>query len=499
MVLRYSVSRTWTACLVAGLGCLGAVPQAPGEEPLIVATAAAPADASMEALTLADAVALALERNPRLAAYSWDIRAAEARQIQARLRPNPELVVEAEDIRLGSGPRTRTSRHTFGWSSYGLSSQSERETESGARSGFSEAQFTISLSQLVELGGKRAKRMQLAARDRDVAAWDYEVARADVLEEVAKAFVEVLVAQQRVALDDELVQLAGQVHETVSARVSAGRVSPLEATRAETALAVARVQANRSKRGLDALRARLAALWGGKEARFERAEGDLDTARGIPALEELLERIGKNPDLARWRAELELRQKVIDVEKSKAVPDLTVNAGFRMTGMPESDVRGFGFGSEGLSRSSASSRSDDDWDNSVVLGFSVPLPLFNRNQGSIKEARHLMAKAGEERRAADVQFHATLTESYQNLSAALTAITSLNKDILPAATQTFESINEAYRQGKFGYLDVLDAQRTLFEARQQYLDALASYHENIAEIERAIGQSLWDTPEGNAH
>jgi cobalt-zinc-cadmium efflux system outer membrane protein len=130
------------------------------------------------------------------------------------------------------------------------------------------------------------------------------------------------------------------------------------------------------------------------------------------------------------------------------------------------------------------------------LGFSVPLPLFNRNQGSIKEAEHLMAKAGEERRATDVQLHATLTESYQNLSAALEAITALNENILPAATQTFASINEAYRQGKFGYLDVLDAQRTLFEARQQYLDALASYHESVAGIERTIGESLWsmDTP-----
>lgn len=450
-------------------------------------------------LSLADAVALALERNPGLAAFSWDIRAAEARQIQARLRPNPELLVEAEDVRWGRGPGTRTSSRTSSWSANGLSTQTELESESGARSGFSGAQFTISLSQLIELGGKRAKRMHLAARDRDVAAWDYEVARADVLKKVAQAFVEVLVAQHRVALDDELVQLAEQVFQTVSARVSAGRVSPLEATKAETALSVARVQANRSKRGLDSVRARLAALWGDKQAAdatsdFERAEGDLDTVRGLPALDELVKRTAKNPDLARWRAELEKRRTAISVEQTKAIPDLTVNAGFRMTGMPDSDVGCFG--ADGLSRSSGSSRSDGNWDNSVVLGFSVPLPLFNRNQGSIKEAEHLMAKASEERRATDVQVQATLTESYQNLSAALMAITSLNENILPAATQTFASINEAYRRGKFGYLDVLDAQRTLFDARQQYLDALASYHESVAEIERTIGESLWnmDTP-----
>ena len=498
MMGRYILWHTLSICLVTGIGCVGAMSRAFSEEADTAATtaAAAPVDAPTGALTLADAVALALERNPGLAAFSWDIRAAEARQIQARLRPNPELIVEAEDLRLGRGPGTRTSRRTSSWSANGLNTQTERESESGARSGFSEAQFTISLSQLIELGGKRAKRMHLAARDRDVTAWDYEVARADVLKEVAQAFVEVLVAQQRVVLDDELVQLAEQVLQTVSVRVNAGRVSPLEAKKAETALSVARVQANRSKRGLDSVRARLAALWGDKEACFERAEGDLDTARGIPALDELVKRTTKNPDLARWRAELEKRQTAISVERAKAVPDLTINAGFRMRGMPDSDVRGFGFGSDGRSRSTGSSRSDGNWDNSVVLGFSVPLPLFNRNQGSIKEAEHLMAKAGEERRVTDVQLHATLTESYQNLSAAFTAITSLNENILPAATQTFASINEAYRQGKFGYLDVLDAQRTLFEARQQYLDALASYHESVAGIERTIGESLWsmDTP-----
>jgi cobalt-zinc-cadmium efflux system outer membrane protein len=335
--------------------------------------------------------------------------------------------------------------------------------------------------------------MALAARDRDVAAWDYEIARADVLKEVAQAFVEVLVAQQRVALDDELVQLAEQVFQTVSVRVNAGRVSPLEATKAETALSVARVQAETSKRGLDSVRARLAALWGEKEARFDHAEGDLDTAHGIPALEELVKRTDKNPDWARWRAELEKRQTAISVEKSKAVPDLTVSAGFRMTGTPNTDIRGFGFGSDGLSRSRASSSSDSNWDRSVVVGFSVPLPLFDRNQGSIKEAEHLVSKAGEERRATDVQLYAALAEAYQNLSASLAAITALKENILPAATQTFAAINEAYRQGKFGYLDVLDAQRTLFEARQQYLDALASYHESVAEIERVTGESLWNT------
>ena len=483
---RYALIQTLFVFLISDIACVDSMSLAFSEE--TDTAAIAKTSTPMGIISLADALALALERNPRLAAFSWDIRAAEARQIQVQLRPNPELTVEIEDFRLGRGTGIKTSR----WTASGLGIQREQESESGARSGFSEAQFTISLSQIIELGGKRAKRMALAASDRDVAAWDYEIARADLFKEVAQTFVEVLVAQQRVALDEELVQLAQQVYQTVSARVDAGRVSPVETMKAETALSVARMQADLSRRGLDSLRVRLAALWGDKEAHFERVEGDLDTVRDIPSLDELVKRTTKNPDLARWRAELEKRRTAISVEKANAVPDLSISAGFRMSGAPDSDAEGFGYGSDGLSRSRASSRSNGNWDNSAVLEFSIPLPLFNRNQGSIKEAAHLMKKAGEEARATDVQIHATLSESYYRLAAAFAAITSLNENILPKTTQTFESINQAYNEGKFGYLDVLDAQRTLFDARQQYLDALAVYHNSVAEIERAIGEPLWD-------
>ena len=485
-------------CFILGTFCLSGLGKAFGE-----ATDAAGlnganlSETPVAAITLAESIALALERNPDLAAFSWDIRAAEARQIQARLRPNPELSLEIEDVRLGNGPGARAIDKTLAWTPSGLSGQVERSKESGSLSGFRESEITLSLSQLIELGGKRANRMQLAARDRDVSAWDYEVARADVLKNVAQAFVAVLAAQQRVALDTELVQLAEQVFNTVSARVSAGRVSPLEATRAKTALSTAQVQANSSRRSLDAARSTLAASWGDKEAQFERAEGTLDEVRPIPPLEELRGRVEQNPDLARWRAEIEKRQYAIALERSKAIPDITVIAGFRTRGTPETDANSFGFGTDGLSISRGSTRSDSRWENSVVLGLSVPLPLFNRNQGSILETQHLASKASEQRRATNVQANARLTSGYQNLATSYDTVTSLREDILPAATQTFEAVNQAYRQGKLGYLDVLDAQHTLFQARQQYLDALALYHVSVAEIERTIGESIWKTDAAN--
>ncbi|HNR34680.1 MAG TPA: TolC family protein [Candidatus Hydrogenedentes bacterium] len=408
------------------------------------------------ALTLTDALAMALEKNPGLASFSWEIRAAEAREIQARLHPNPEISFEVEDIAVGGGVDRKSQ------SPIGIVPMLHLLPYSPPSS---ETQFTLSLAQRVEFGGKRVKRMALAACDRDVARWDYEMAKADVIRDVTKAFVDVLSTQERAALDCELVQLAEKTLQSVSARVEAGRVSPLDETKAETALLNARVQADRSKRALAVARIRLAALWGETEATFERADGDIECVRPIPPWEILESRIRETPDLLRWQAEIAKREAAIKVEKTKAISDVTLSLGYR--------------------------KLDGNSENLLVAGVSVPIPLFHRNQGAIMEAEHLAAKARDDRRGAEIAVRGFLKAAHEELSATQTAIASLKETILPASTLTFAQVNEAYRQGKFGYLDVLDAQRTLFEARREYLDALTDYHRGIAEMERLFGASLW--------
>jgi len=126
----------------------------------------------------------------------------------------------------------------------------------------------------------------------------------------------------------------------------------------------------------------------------------------------------------------------------------------------------------------------------LVLSFSIPLPVVNRNQGAILEAQHRLAKAGEERRAAIVRVQAALAAAYATLTAAFAEATTLQEEIVPGARQVFEATSEGYRQGKFSLLDVLDAQRTLFEAQGQYIEALATYHKAVAEVERLIGGEL---------
>ena len=131
-------------------------------------------------------------------------------------------------------------------------------------------------------------------------------------------------------------------------------------------------------------------------------------------------------------------------------------------------------------------------DNAFLVEVGVPIPIFNRNQGAILEARHRLAKVDEERRAVEVGVRLALGVGYEALMSAFEEATALGSRVIPEARQAFDTVGDGYRKGLFGYLDVLDAQRTLFELRSRYIDALADYHRAAADVERLIGEPMRD-------
>ena len=149
---------------------------------------APPADSEPNGIiSLGDVLALTLVRNPELSAYSYEIRVREAQALQGNLLPNPELGVRTEEF--GGTGDTR---------------------------GFDGAETTIEVSQLIELADKRAKRTSVAKLDTELADWDYKAKRLDVFTDAAKAYVEVLAAQERMALAEQLNKLAVDVKYAVS-------------------------------------------------------------------------------------------------------------------------------------------------------------------------------------------------------------------------------------------------------------------------------------------
>jgi cobalt-zinc-cadmium efflux system outer membrane protein len=386
-------------------------------------------------LTLRQALALALAGNPDLAAFSWELRSGDPRILQAGLIPNPELGVELENF-LGSEPSRK----------------------------FETVETTLSIGQLVELGGKRAARIRLASSEKGVSIWEYEAKRVDVAAEVAKAFVEVLSTQDRLTLAEELARLAKEVLSAVAARVAAGKISPVEETKASVALSITGIDLERAKLALEGARKRMAVTWGNPKPVFSKAVGQLDRLTPLPPPEVLAGRISLNPDVARWAAEMEQRKAALAQERANRIPDVTISGGVR--------------------------RSRETNDTSFVFGAAVPLPLFNRNQGKILESQYRISKAEREREAAGNKVLAALSDAYQALATGYTEATTLKSAVLPGAQSAFEATSEGFRQGKFGYLEVLDAQRTLFEARGRYVEALGVYHKAVADTERLIGGEL---------
>ena len=386
-------------------------------------------------ITLGQALSLAIMRNPGLAAYSWEVRAAEARILQASLLPNPEFNFEAEEL---------------GWSNN--------------RNGLGSAVMYFTFSQLLELGDKRGKRTSVAALETDIEDWEYASKRLDLFAETTKAFIRALAARKRVVSSEKFHQLAKRVFQVVSERVEAGKVSPLEKTKAQVTVAGTRIELERARRQWNITRKRLAANWGSISPKFEGVAGDLEKISELPSIDKLLEKTAQNPDQARWETEILLREAKLEFEKSKRIPNVTVSAGLQ--------------------------RFEQTNDNALVVGLSIPIPIFNRNQGRIEEALHNIRKVKEEKRVADVRIKTELNGAYHILSASYLEAMTLKKDVLPAAKRVFEGLSEGYRQGKFRYLDVLDAQRTLIDAQATYIEALANCHEASVEVERLIGQRV---------
>ncbi len=441
---------TWLLTAAIAIDCSTWIAQAapgPHEQARAFTPRVKPDDTDVDepkgVVTYRDALALALVRHPELSVFPYELRAAEARALQAALRPNPELEIEVEEF----GGRDE-------------------------RSGFDAAETTIQIGQPIELAGKRAKRRRLASLDGELVQWDYESARLDVVREVARAFAAVLAAQDRVALRQGLFELSRQAHAAVAQRVEAGRDSPVDELRASVALSQSHIELQKAQKALTTARHALAATWGGRAPAFEKAAGEFYEVAPPVALETAAAAAGRNPDLARWETQEDRQRAALRLEKARAVPDLVIGGGVR--------------------------RFEETDDSALVFGLAVPIPLFDRNQGSIREAIAELAKVRRQSEAVQVRTLAALAEAVDTLAAAYDEVNTLHSDVLPKAEEAFAAAEEGYRQGKFDYLYVLDTQRTLFEARAQYIDAAEAYHRARADVERLSGRPLNDADEDAA-
>lgn len=379
-------------------------------------------------LSFAEANRLALSANPDIAVAMREREALQGGRVQAGVRPNPSVSAFMEDTR-----------------------NATRQT-------------TLQLNQPLELGDKRANRIAAADARLDAATAAIDTQRAVVHAEVFAAFYTVLAAQERVRLAQSSLDIARQARETAGKRVQAGKVSPVEETRARVAESGVRIEASQAGNQLTAARKRLTALWGNAYPSFQQAVGQVDYMPQIPPLAQLSSQLEQAPAIRNAALDIDTRQALTAIERSRRVPDLTVSVGAR--------------------------RSEELGLNQAVLGVSLPIPLFDRNQGNVQEALSRTEQARDQLTALRARLQAELSTAYERMDAARNAVHTLQTEILPDAESAYTAASKGFQYGKFGYLDVLDAQRTLFQAKTQYINALLEAHQAAAAIERILGDVL---------
>jgi len=388
-------------------------------------------------LTLRQALAAALVHNPELRATAWAVRAREAERLQARVLPNPELEVSVEDFGVSGNLR-------------------------GAR----EMELTFAVRQVIWLGGHRARRTRLAARRSREAGWRYELRRLVVLTRTVQSFIAVVTAQRLVILVRREEALGRKVVQLFRERSKAGRIArrDLGLIRAEIRLSRTGLKRLQLQRQLTEARQNLAAQWGGHKPRFHHAAGRLGDRTVVPDLDRLLTRSRLSPRVRAWQARVASRRGAVDLAKAGSIPSLTITGGTRV--LPDSGSVGF------------------------LVGLSIPLPFFDRNQGATRAARFRVAEARERLRGARVQIATLVTKAYENVSASKGTLRRIDTLILPKAQTAVTVALDAYREGKEGYLAVLDAQRTLVQLRVQRLSAQAGLLMGLAELELLLGEPL---------
>lgn len=380
-------------------------------------------------LTLPDAIQNALDYSPRLKSAAAGVEAAKGVEDQAGHLPNPEIGFEAGNV-AGSGE--------FG--------------------GTDSAEFTYSLTQTVEIGGKRSARRNAAEAARGAAGTALMVEQLGIKRDVRIAYCDALAKDEAVKLAVEQEQLAEDILQTVSEQVQAAAEPEIQLSKAEVAYAASVIERERKEHELKVAKERLAKLLGTSALDSSLDHAHFFELRAPGSIENYRANLARIPDIQRFsHIEME-KESLLDLERARAIPDPKFSLGVR-------DFRGSG-------------------DQAFIFSVSLPIPVFNQNRGNVARAHAEVRQAVNDARQAKLTLERQLTESWEQWSTYYSEAQRLKTKLLPSAERAFKLARVGFAKGRFSYHEVLDAQRTLFDAKSQYYDSLRRYHTARANVER---------------
>ncbi len=385
-------------------------------------------------LTLAGAFEQIRAASPEVRRAALETRARQAEADQAGKRLNPSIGLEMENFS-GSGPLN----------------------------GFDQVETTLSLEQTFELGGKRAKRERAALAAAALSSAECKAILRETELQASLLFFELKAAQELAVYAQESADLSAQLTETVSKRVDAGAAAPPELSRVQAEQASVKAAALRARANVDQTKYDLAALWGSDEPVFTPPlDKAIYTLNTLGAVEDL----NSHPALAVARADTDARALQQEAARSVGVPNLTVSAGLR--------------------------RFEESGDNALLLGFSVPLPIFDRNKDAARAAGYRADSARINTVATKARLRSQQQAAMSQLRVSQARLDLLEKEALPAARSAYEASLTGYSAGRFNLTTTLDARKSLLDAGVSVIDARRTFNADMMRLNSLIGAAPFD-------
>lgn len=379
-----------------------------------------------EILTVADLM------NPELASERKNIDLATAAVWEAKLYPNPSALFEIEDYKTRSTPGS--------------------------------AKRTAGVSVPLVFSGRIGAATSQAEKEQEIAAVTYVWKRREILSDVKRAFLSLLASRRNAELARETRDLARALNDVTNERFKAQAIPEMELLKSAVNLAKSEVDLKLAEKDLAVSLKTLHARMGVADFPKEKFTGELVSRFTVPSFEALRGHVTTLHPLVEAAVKTrEAAEFQLSASRRERIPDVGLEL---LAGVDSED------------------------DMVVQAGISIPIPFFNRNQARIAAAEIRIQQAEFKIQGVRNDLILRLTEAYRNFTAAQERVTVYTEEILPKAQKALDQTNEGYRQGKFGYLDVLDAQRTLAEAKIAYAAALADLNLSAAELEKLTGTRL---------
>jgi cobalt-zinc-cadmium efflux system outer membrane protein len=393
-------------------------------------------------LTIEQAVREAVKGNLALLAQRYDISVADAALITARLRPNPVFSAGTDylDI-LGSGFNASNA------------------------AGPSEFNFRTDL--LLERGGKRDRRIEVAGKAKSVVQAQFLNATRLLILDVQSGCVDVLLAKANLALAEDTLKTFDSIVEINTSRVAAGDLAEVELVRSRVARLQYRNAVMQAESKLKASRNHLQTLLGRSSIspNFD-VVGELKVTSEPAALDFLKAKaLELRPDLQALLRNGERIDADLRLQQAQAKVDYTLGSEFH---------RQFHNGTG----------------NSLGFFLSVPLPFFNRNQGEIERASQEKLQNEIRIRTLQVDIGTEIENAYLQYRTSQDLLANIEKDMLAQARDVRETTAYSYKRGEASFVEFLDAQRAFNDTMQGYNDAKAEFVRSIFLIESVTGNGV---------